>query len=140
MRLRRPTHFFDDDFFHQQLAANLKRLYNAGVSLQLGGHGQMLGLDVHFEMEYGQGGFSNLRVLQIVTINGAHRQGLDHELGSIEQGKRADLIVPRENPLEQIRNTRSFALVMKNGILYSGEDASRIYPDPRPSGVTYFKR
>ncbi len=140
-RLRRPTHFFDDDFFHPQLAANLKRLYDAGVSLQLGGHGQMLGLDVHFEMElYSQGGFSNLQVLEIATINGARHQGLDHELGSIEQGKLADLIVLRENPLEQIRNTRSIEFVMKNGILYSGEDASRIYPDPRPAGVMYFKR
>ncbi len=52
----------------------------------------------------------------------------------------AGLIVLRENPLERIRNTRSIALVMKNGILYSGEDASHIYPDPRPSGVMYFKR
>jgi len=79
-------------------------------------------------------------VLEIATINGARRQGLDHELGSIEQCGLADLIVFREDPLEQIRNTRSIALVMKNGILYSGEDASRIYPDPPPSGVMYFKR
>ncbi len=138
-RLRRPQHIFEDDFFHPELAANLKRLFDAGVSMQLGAHGQLLGLDAHFEMElFAHGGFSNGDVLAIATIMSARHQGLDHELGSLEPGKLADLVVLTENPLEDIRATRAIEYVMKNGVLYSGEDAARIYPDPEPPGDFYF--
>jgi len=140
-RLRRPQHIFEDDYFHPELAANLKKLHDAGVSVQLGGHGQMLGLDAHFEMElYSHGGFSNMEVLAIATLLSARHQGLDHDLGSLEEGKLADLIVLGANPLDDIRNTRSVELVMKNGILYSGDDAARVYPDPEPAGDFYFMR
>ncbi len=139
-RLRRPQHVFEDDYFHPELAANLKKLYDAGVSLQLGGHGQMLGLDVHFEMElYAQGGFEPMDIIAIATLHGAWNQGLDQDLGSLEAGKLADLVVLTDNPLEDIRNARSIEYVMKNGVLYSGEDAARVYPDPQPAGEFYFK-
>jgi Tol biopolymer transport system component len=139
-RLRRPQHVFEDDYFHAELAANLKKLYDAGVSLQLGGHGQMLGLDVHFEMElYAQGGFAPMDIIAIATRNGAWNQGLDQDLGTLEAGKLADLVVLTDNPLEDIRNARNIEYVMKNGVLYSGEDAARVYPHPQPAGKFYFK-
>ncbi len=139
-RTRRSTHFWPDDQFSPKLAANLKRLHDAGVRIQLGAHGQMLGLDAHWEMElFTQGGFSPMESIQIATINGARHTGLDHALGSIEMGKLADLVVLRDNPLVNIRNTRSVVYVMKNGVVYSGDDAARVYPDPRPAARMYFQ-
>jgi imidazolonepropionase-like amidohydrolase len=84
------------------------------------------------------GGFTPHEAIEIATINGFTHHGLDHVLGSIEPGKLADLVVMAKNPLGDIRDSRSIVYVMKNGVLYSGDDASRIYPDPAPAQDMYF--
>lgn len=140
LRTRRPTHFWDDEQYAPKMAAALKPLYEAGVSLQLGAHGQMSGLDAHWEMElYQMGGFSPAQIIEISTINGAWYHGFGDEIGSIEAGKYADLIVLDRNPLEDVKNARAIHWVMQNGTLYSGEDASRIFPTPAPTPVIYFQ-
>ena len=140
LRLRRPTHYWDDDFSHKIMAREVRKLYQAGVSLQMGAHGQMMGLGAHWEMElFVHGGFTPMEALEIATINGFKHQGLDRELGSLEPGKLADLVILEENPLDDIRNTRSIRYVVKKGVVYSGEDASRVYPDPQPARSLYFK-
>lgn len=137
----RSPMFWPDDQYAPRLAATLKRLHDAGVSIQLGAHGQQLGLDAHWEMElFAQGGFSPMDVLQVATINGARKQGLDRDLGSLEPGKLADLVVLASNPLENVRNAREVVYVMVNGVLYSGVDASQVYPNPTPTGRMYFQR
>ncbi|MFN0178557.1 MAG: amidohydrolase family protein [Gemmatimonadales bacterium] len=137
----RPTMYWPDDQYAPRLAATMKRLHDAGVSIQLGGHGQQLGLDAHWEMELlAQGGFRPMEVLQVATLNGARFQGLDRELGSLEVGKLADLVVLARNPLDNVRNAREVVYVMVNGVVYSGEDAARIHPDPAPTGRMYFAR
>ena len=65
------------------------------------------------------------------TINGAKYLGFDAELGSLEPGKLADLIVLDKNPLDNIRNTESIRLVMKNGRLYQGDDLKETWPRQR---------
>ncbi len=87
-----------------------------------------------------QGGFSPHDAIQTATINGARYHGLDRDLGSIEVGKRADLVVMDANPLDDITHTKSIVYVMKNGVLYDGEDAARVYPEPAPTGRLYFRR
>ncbi len=139
VRLRRPTHFFDDDEYAAAMASELTKLYRRGVLLQMGAHGQMMGLGAHWEVELlVHGGFTPYEALEIATINGFKHQGLDGDLGSIEVGKLADLFVLSENPLEDIRNTRSIELVMKNGALYDGADASRIHPERVEYRAMYF--
>jgi imidazolonepropionase-like amidohydrolase len=123
------------------MGITLKKLYDRGVNMHMGAHGQMMGLGAHWEMElFTHGSFSNYDAIEIATINGFKHHGLDHILGSIEPGKLADFVIMRKNPLESIRNTRSIEYVVKNGVVYSGKDASRVFPNPKPSGKLYFKK
>jgi len=66
--------------------------------------------------------------LQMATIGGARVIGRATELGSIESGKYADLIIFDKNPLENIRNTQSIDMVMKNGRLYNGDNLKEVWP------------
>jgi hypothetical protein len=138
---RRPLFAWPDDRYMPQMGVSLKKLFAAGLPVNLGAHGQMLGLDAHWEIElFTQAGFTPIEAIQIATLNPAREQGLDRDLGSLQPGKLADLIVLKANPLENIRNTREIHLVMKNGVLYSGTDLSRVFPDPAPAGRMYFHR
>ena len=138
---RRVTHYWDDDLYAPEMASEMKKLFDAGVLVNAGGHGQMLGRDMHWELElFVQGGFTPLDAIQVATINSATYHGLGSDLGSIEVGKLADLVIMSANPLSDIRNTREIVYVMKNGVLYSGDDAARVYPDPAPAGRMYFMR
>jgi hypothetical protein len=138
---RRTSFFWPEDYYAPEMASEMKKLFDEGVLINMGAHGQMLGLDAHWEMElFVKGGFSPLEAIQTATINSAKYHGLDHELGSLETGKLADLVIMEQDPSLDIRNARSIRYVMKNGVMYSGEDASRVYPDPKPAPKMYFMR
>ena len=138
---RRPTHFFEDDIYAIEMAGELKKLAAAGVSLHGSGHGQQHGLDKHWELElFVKGGFSPLDALTFATISAARYLGLDRQLGSLEPGKLADLVILEANPLVDIRNSRRIDRVMLNGVLYNGKDAARLYPGPQPARPMYFQR
>ena len=73
--------------------------------------------------------------LQIATIIGADALGLDNDLGSLEVGKLADLVVLDANPLDDLRNTNTVSHVMKNGRLYEGASLNELWPEQRaPEG------
>jgi len=80
---------------------------------------------VQRELElYVKGGMTPLEALQTATIMPARAMKLDRETGSIETGKRADLVVLDGDPLEQISNVRSARQVVANGTLY---DCNRLW-------------
>jgi imidazolonepropionase-like amidohydrolase/Tol biopolymer transport system component len=102
-------------------AANAKRLMERGVFVNTGAHGQREGLGSHWEMwGFVLGGMSPLQALRAATINPARYMGLDRDVGSIEVGKLADLLVLDGNPLEDIRVTDDIAYVVLNGRIYEG--------------------
>ena len=76
--------------------------------------------------------------LRIATILGAKAIGYDRDLGSIEQGKLADLIILNSNPLDDIRNSADIRYVMKNGELFEGNTLDRIWPSERAFPVPYW--
>lgn len=104
---------------HILTSKSLNKLQNAGVNINLGAHGQLQGLGAHWELwMLQQGGMTNHQALRCATMNGAKYLGMDHQIGSLEAGKLADLIVLDKNPLEDIRNSESVRYTMVNGRLY----------------------
>ena len=75
-----------------------------------------------------------MAALEAATLHGAHFLGLTDDLGSIEVGKLADLVVLDANPLEDIRNTTAIRSVMKGGVLYDGTTLDEIWPEERAFG------
>jgi imidazolonepropionase-like amidohydrolase len=116
-----------DDFNHFLSAKGAKQIADAGGRVQLGAHGQLQGLGAHWELwMLQQGGMSNMEALRAATIDGAYYIGMDGDLGSIEKGKLADLIVLDRNPLENIRNSESLNMVMLNGRLLDAKTLNEV--------------
>jgi len=118
-RARRPVTMPDNEWNHISVAREATRLAEQGVSVLIGAHGQREGLAAHWELwSLAQGGMAPLDVIRAGTLNGARALGLDRDLGSLEVGKLADMVVMDQNPLENIRNTTSIAYTIANGRVY----------------------
>ena len=116
-RIKIPAKEYENG--HILTSKTVTDLSKVGVKVNLGAHGQLQGLGAHWELwMLQQGGMSNLEALKAATINGAEYIGVGDELGSLEVGKLADLIVLSENPLENIRHTNTVTHTMINGRLY----------------------
>ncbi len=134
-RSRRRDMSPDDEYGHVAHARVCKMLGDRGVKVNLGAHGQLDGLADHWEMwMLAQGGMTPLEVLRCATINGAHYLGMAGDLGSLEPGKLADLVVLDQNPLDNIRHTEAVRYTMINGRLFDAATMDEIARpgDPHP--------
>jgi imidazolonepropionase-like amidohydrolase len=86
------------------------------------------------------GGLSPMSVLRAATLDGASSIGLSKDIGSLDVGKMADLLVLDANPLDDIKNSSKIAQVMKNGRLYDAATLNETYPRQKALGVQWWQK
>jgi len=125
-------YFRKEQFVFPLHAKSMKDIVAAGGMVGIGAHGQIQGIGYHWEMQMmGSGGMSNHDVLKAATLFGAEAIGMGSEIGTLEAGKFADLVVMAKNPLDDIRNSNSITHVMKGGRLYIGDTMDEEWPRQR---------
>ena len=118
----------EEDYADAASGAISKELMEAGVLVSIGGHGQREGLASHWEMwSFARGGMSPVQALRTATTEPAKHLGFDKDIGSLEEGKLADLVILSENPLDDIRNTDKVEHVMLGGRLYEAETMNEVH-------------
>jgi len=122
----------DNEYSFQRIAAATAKIVRAGGRVCVGAHGQFPGLGYHWEMwALASGGMTSMEVLRSATLVGAEAIGYAQDLGSIERGKLADLVILDGDPLVDIRNTNTIRWVMKNGELFEGDTLNEIWPESK---------
>ena len=133
-----PDAVYDIGF--RSAARSLKRLTDAGVVVNMGSHGEIDGIGAIWELWLiNQGGMSNHDTLRVGTINGARTLGMDKDIGSLEVGKLADLIVLDGDPLKDIKALDSIRYTMINGRLYDSLSMNEIGNYDRPREKFYWE-
>jgi len=137
---RRPGWIREDEFRFQEGAAAGAAIQRAGGLLGVGGHAELQGLSFHWEMwAYAMGGMSTTEILRAATIDAAHIIGAPNDLGSIEIGKLADLVILNSNPLDNIQNSVDIDRVVQNGRLYDGDTLEQQWPEQIPFPETWWQ-
>lgn len=139
-RLRNRTWVPPIDRTWALFGADALAIRRGGGLVGIGSHGTIQGLGYHFELEaYGASGATPHEILRAATIESAEDIGRRAQIGSLEPGKYADLLILSRNPLADIRNARAIAQVMKNGRIYDAATLNEVYPRQRPLPRQWFQ-
>jgi len=117
----------EEDYVDAASAREAKKLADKGVQVSIGAHGQQPGLGAHWEMwSFVRGGWSPIEALRAGTIMPAISLGYARDVGSLEPGKLADLVVLDADPTTDIRNTEKVHQVMLGGRLYDAATLNEV--------------
>jgi imidazolonepropionase-like amidohydrolase len=131
-RSRRRDMAPDDEYHHFKHAATAADVVHQGGNVEIGSHGQMQGLAAHWDLwMLAQGGMTNHEALRAASWMGARAVGLDDQLGSIQPGMLADIIVIDGDPLNDIMQSENIAYTVINGCLYDATTLDQLEPEPR---------
>lgn len=112
------------------VAGSVRDIFRAGGLIGVGSHEEFEGIDYHWELQaLASGGLTPAEVLQIATRESAKVIGRLQELGTVEAGKYADLVVLQRDPRTDIRNTLTAEYVVKNGRVYEAHTLDQVWPD-----------
>ncbi len=122
-RVKAPDWAFVDD----DSAREARKLAARGPLVSIGAHGQQAGIAAHWELwSFARGGMSAVEALRAGTIVPARSLGMDRDIGSLEPGKLADLLVLDADPSQDIRNSNRIARVMLGGRLYEARTMNEV--------------
>lgn len=115
----RRTIAAEEDYVDAASAREAKKLADRGIQVSIGAHGQQAGLGPHWELwSFVRGGWSPIEALRAGTIMPATSLGYAKDIGSLEVGKLADLLVLDADPTVDIRNSDKINRVMLGGRMY----------------------
>ena len=138
-KTRRRNLLLEEEYFFPEIARGVEQVRSRGGNVAMGSHGEQQGIGAHWEMWMMQmGGMKPLEVLRSATLSGAAALGLDKEIGSIEPGKLADLVVLDRNPLENIQNSEAIRYVVKSGNVWEGETLNQVWPVKKEMPAFYW--
>ncbi len=131
----------DDHYNHFKVASFAKELREKGVRVVIGAHGQREGLAAHWEIwMMHQGGFTPWEALRGATFDGAKYLGMDNDIGSIEAGKLADIVVIDGDPLADIRRSEHVSYTMINGRLFDATTMNEVARKGHKREPFFFER
>ena len=140
-RSRRRVTVPETEWWHVTLAEAAKDLNQRGVPVYLGAHGQLQGLGAHWELwMFEQGGMTPLEALRAATLSGAEYLGLDQDLGSVEAGKLADLLVIEGDVLQDLRQSENIRYTVANGRVYDAATMDQVWPERVERPRFWFER
>ena len=132
-RTLRRFWFHDREYSYPRVAAGAAKIIRAGGLVGVGAHGQLQGLGYHWELwALHSGGLTNEEALIAATRNGAEIIGVSQDIGILEAGKLADLVVLNSDPFTDIRNSADLALVVKGGEVFEADTLNKLWPEKAP--------
>lgn len=131
-RVRRATWAPQEEMIFGRLAASAGKIFRAGGNVAVGSHSELQGLGYHWELQaLAEGGLTAHEVLQMATRGSATVLGRQSDLGTVEPGKYADLLIFDQDPLQDIKNSLQVKYVLKNGRLYEADTLNEVWPRER---------
>ncbi len=132
--IKRPA----TDYSFPLIAQGMADVIAAGGYGAIGSHGQQHGIGSHWEIWMAASATGAHGALDVATRQGAYFLGAIEDLGTLETGKIADLLVLNSNPLDDIHNTLDIGYVMKGGVLYEADTLDEVWPEEKAFGPNYW--